>query len=185
MSLLLLLRAMSSSGLPPKVFGFTNQPFGSLNVAGESLDSSTSPSLIHGIHIFHCHNEVGIVAKVSDCIASRGGNILNADVFVPDRKTSMSVKATRSTEGNNGVAGCIEKLGFVWVEDQFVKISFTGRRGGHPGVFATNRTVSGIATDVSVSNRRQSGRRSSYRVVSAVSGLQGKIPCFGSSEYAS
>nr|GMD76444.1 formyltetrahydrofolate deformylase 1, mitochondrial [Ipomoea batatas] len=78
--------AVSSSGLPPKVFGITNRPFGSLNVAGESLDCSTSPSLIHGIHVFHCPDEVGIVAKLSDCIASRGGNILNADVFVPEDK---------------------------------------------------------------------------------------------------
>ncbi|EPS70969.1 hypothetical protein M569_03789, partial [Genlisea aurea] len=28
-------------------------------------------------------DEVGIVARISDCIASRSGNILNADVFVP------------------------------------------------------------------------------------------------------
>lgn len=29
---------------------------------------------------------MGIVAKLSDCIASRGGNILNADVFVPEKE---------------------------------------------------------------------------------------------------
>lgn len=29
---------------------------------------------------------MGIVAKLSECIASRGGNILNADVFVPEKK---------------------------------------------------------------------------------------------------
>ncbi|KAF8032802.1 hypothetical protein BT93_D1632 [Corymbia citriodora subsp. variegata] len=31
-------------------------------------------------------DEVGIVAKLSDCIASRGGNILGADVFVPENE---------------------------------------------------------------------------------------------------
>lgn len=30
---------------------------------------------------------MGIVAKLSECIASRGGNILGADVFVPENKT--------------------------------------------------------------------------------------------------
>lgn len=28
---------------------------------------------------------MGIVAKLSECIASRGGNILTADVFVPEK----------------------------------------------------------------------------------------------------
>lgn len=29
---------------------------------------------------------MGIVAKLSDCIASRGGNIQSVDVFVPENK---------------------------------------------------------------------------------------------------
>lgn len=29
---------------------------------------------------------MGIVSKLSECIASRGGNILGADVFVPEKK---------------------------------------------------------------------------------------------------
>ncbi|KAM0934296.1 putative formyltetrahydrofolate deformylase [Dioscorea sansibarensis] len=40
----------------------------------------------HGIHVFHCPDEVGIVAKLSECIASHGGNIHSVDVFVPDNK---------------------------------------------------------------------------------------------------
>ncbi|XP_027163019.1 formyltetrahydrofolate deformylase 2, mitochondrial-like isoform X2 [Coffea eugenioides] len=52
----------------------------------ESLDESTSSSISHGIHVFHCPDELGIVAKLSECIASIGGNILNADVFVPEDK---------------------------------------------------------------------------------------------------
>ncbi|KAL5748459.1 hypothetical protein ACOSP7_025500 [Xanthoceras sorbifolium] len=80
-----LLRRRVSSSLP-QVSKFANRFFKSLQFPGESLDSSTSPVLTHGIHVFHCPDEVGIVAKLSDCIASRGGNILVADVFVPERK---------------------------------------------------------------------------------------------------
>ncbi|KAK7330778.1 hypothetical protein VNO77_24978 [Canavalia gladiata] len=54
------------------------------NISFQTLDPP-SP-LTHGIHVFHCPDEVGIVAKLSDCIASRGGNILAADVFVPENK---------------------------------------------------------------------------------------------------
>ncbi|XP_058104425.1 formyltetrahydrofolate deformylase 2, mitochondrial [Magnolia sinica] len=39
-----------------------------------------------GIHVFHCPDEVGIVAKLSACIASHGGNIQGVDVFVPENK---------------------------------------------------------------------------------------------------
>ncbi|KAK2413189.1 formyltetrahydrofolate deformylase 1, mitochondrial [Trifolium repens] len=57
------------------------------NISFKSIDSPLpSPSLSHGIHVFHCPDAVGIVAKLSDCIASRGGNILAADVFVPQNK---------------------------------------------------------------------------------------------------
>ncbi|RWR89790.1 formyltetrahydrofolate deformylase 1, mitochondrial isoform X1 [Cinnamomum micranthum f. kanehirae] len=47
--------------------------------------SSSAPSTL-GIHVFHCPDEVGIVAKLSECIASRGGNIHSVDVFVPENK---------------------------------------------------------------------------------------------------
>ncbi|XP_020587303.1 formyltetrahydrofolate deformylase 1, mitochondrial-like [Phalaenopsis equestris] len=47
---------------------------------------SNSPSLIHGIHVFHCPDEVGIVAKLSECIALHGANIHFVDVFVPENK---------------------------------------------------------------------------------------------------
>ncbi|CAH9084528.1 unnamed protein product [Cuscuta epithymum] len=80
------LRRAVSSGQLLKVYGLRYRSFGTLNFSGESLDCSVSPSLIHGIHVFHCPDEVGIVAKLSDCIASKGGNILNADVFVPEDK---------------------------------------------------------------------------------------------------
>ncbi|GJN31309.1 hypothetical protein PR202_gb19691 [Eleusine coracana subsp. coracana] len=39
-----------------------------------------------GIHLFQCPDKVGIVAKLSECIASRGGNMRRVDVFVPDDK---------------------------------------------------------------------------------------------------
>ncbi|KAG4156262.1 hypothetical protein ERO13_D03G163400v2 [Gossypium hirsutum] len=63
--------------------GFANRSFNSYKLPG---DPSSSPSLTYGIHIFHCPDEVGIVAKLSERIASRGGNILGADVFVPQNK---------------------------------------------------------------------------------------------------
>lgn len=128
------------SSIFPQFIGFTNRSFTSLKFPGESLDSSTSSTLTHGIHVFHCpvsppsihiyiymqlynifwrivnlfllwllyycfgfwdggiellfvkilfiifKDARGIVAKLSECIASRGGNILGADIFVPDKK---------------------------------------------------------------------------------------------------
>ncbi|KAB1217000.1 Formyltetrahydrofolate deformylase 1, mitochondrial [Morella rubra] len=70
----------------PQVLGLANRSFKSFRLPGDSLVSSTSSSLIHGVHVFHCPDAVGIVAKLSDCIASRGGNILGVDVFVPENK---------------------------------------------------------------------------------------------------
>ncbi|WJX60367.1 Formyltetrahydrofolate deformylase 1, mitochondrial [Trifolium repens] len=49
-------------------------------------NSVSSSFLTHGIHVFQCRDAIGIVAKLSDCIASNGGNILAADVFVPRNK---------------------------------------------------------------------------------------------------
>ncbi|GAV72830.1 Formyl_trans_N domain-containing protein [Cephalotus follicularis] len=74
-----------SSSLP-QVVKFAKRSFKSVNFPGESLDSILPPTLAHGIHVFHCPDGVGIVAKLSDCIASNGGNILGADVYVPEKK---------------------------------------------------------------------------------------------------
>ncbi|XP_072962236.1 formyltetrahydrofolate deformylase 2, mitochondrial isoform X2 [Typha angustifolia] len=46
----------------------------------------SSPALIQGIHVFQCPDVVGIVAKLAECISSRGGNINSVDVFVPENK---------------------------------------------------------------------------------------------------
>ncbi|XP_060674174.1 formyltetrahydrofolate deformylase 1, mitochondrial isoform X1 [Ziziphus jujuba] len=78
-------RAASPNNLS-KLVGFANRSFKSLRFPGESFDSSSPSFLTYGIHVFHCPDAVGIVAKLSDCIASRGGNILGADVFVPEKK---------------------------------------------------------------------------------------------------
>ncbi|XVF13406.1 hypothetical protein REPUB_Repub08aG0205100 [Reevesia pubescens] len=72
-----------SSCFPQFVGYFGKRSFNSYKLPG---DPSSSPSLTHGIHVFHCPDDVGIVAKLSECIASRGGNILGADVFVPEKK---------------------------------------------------------------------------------------------------
>ncbi|KAJ4831584.1 Formyltetrahydrofolate deformylase 1, mitochondrial [Turnera subulata] len=70
--------------LLPQVLKFATRPFRSDDLSPPPPPSS--PSLIHGIHVFQCPDSVGIVAKLSECIASRGGNILGADVFVPENK---------------------------------------------------------------------------------------------------
>ncbi|CAN6477926.1 unnamed protein product [Victoria cruziana] len=44
-------------------------------------------SLLTGLHVFQCPDRTGIVAKITECIASRGGNIHDVDVFVPENKT--------------------------------------------------------------------------------------------------
>lgn len=82
-------RVVSTDNIvPPRILGFARRSFKSI-VPGQSLDASDSPCLLHGIHVFHCHDEVGIVSKLSECIASRGGNILSADVFVPENRNGF------------------------------------------------------------------------------------------------
>ncbi|XP_043717228.1 formyltetrahydrofolate deformylase 1, mitochondrial-like [Telopea speciosissima] len=66
----------------PQVIGFTRRAVSTWRFPA---DPSTSATTL-GIHVFHCPDEVGIVAKLSECIAVRGGNILNVDVFVPENK---------------------------------------------------------------------------------------------------
>ncbi|WJX60474.1 Formyltetrahydrofolate deformylase 2, mitochondrial [Trifolium repens] len=60
--------------------------FSSKLVRNYTQNSVSSSFLTHGIHVFQCPDAIGIVAKLSDCIASNGGNILAADVFVPRNK---------------------------------------------------------------------------------------------------
>ncbi|CAM8888787.1 unnamed protein product [Rhodiola kirilowii] len=52
----------------------------------QPFDQTSLPKSVLGVHVFHCADDVGIVAKLSNCIASRGGNILDADIFVPENK---------------------------------------------------------------------------------------------------
>lgn len=49
-----LLRRSVFLGFRPQPLGFSIRHFKSLGSTGELLDGSTSPSLIHGIHVFHC-----------------------------------------------------------------------------------------------------------------------------------
>lgn len=46
----------------------------------------SSPSSTLGIHVFNCPDVVGIVAKLSECLAKRGANLHTVDVFVPENK---------------------------------------------------------------------------------------------------
>ncbi|KAL9246847.1 hypothetical protein vseg_020335 [Gypsophila vaccaria] len=77
-----ILRRISSQKQPPNFFKFTKRSLNSSKLPGQSLNHF----LTHGIHVFHCPDEVGIVAKLSECIALRGGNILAADIFVPQNQ---------------------------------------------------------------------------------------------------
>ncbi|KAF9615527.1 hypothetical protein IFM89_024154 [Coptis chinensis] len=72
----------------PRIVGFPISAFDSSKFFNKSLYSSFSstPNTAHGIHVFQCPDGVGIVAKLSECISSRGGNILSVDVFVPENK---------------------------------------------------------------------------------------------------
>lgn len=60
-----------------------------------------------GIHLFKCPDTVGIVAKLSDLIASRGGNMRRVDVFVPDNKP---VYYSRRSD-----VRCIAPIVFFWI----------------------------------------------------------------------
>ncbi|XP_068650783.1 formyltetrahydrofolate deformylase 1, mitochondrial-like isoform X1 [Aristolochia californica] len=67
-----------------QIVGFRSRPFSSWKLPGQFHDASSNATL--GIHAFQCPDVVGIVAKLSECIASRGGNIQSIDVFVPENK---------------------------------------------------------------------------------------------------
>ncbi|GAB2212592.1 hypothetical protein Droror1_Dr00020568 [Drosera rotundifolia] len=49
-------------------------------------NTTRSPRRCHTFPAQIVQDAVGIVAKLSECIASRGGNILGADIFVPENK---------------------------------------------------------------------------------------------------
>lgn len=68
---------------------FTTTPFASSEFPKKSPTTSSfssTPNSANGVHVFQCPDGVGIVAKLSECIASRGGNIHSVDVFVPENK---------------------------------------------------------------------------------------------------
>ncbi|XP_024394370.1 formyltetrahydrofolate deformylase 1, mitochondrial isoform X2 [Physcomitrium patens] len=49
-----------------------------------------SPGEVHGVHVFQCADQLGIIARISKCIALRGANILNVDLYIDfdDKKQS-------------------------------------------------------------------------------------------------
>ncbi|XP_020263540.1 formyltetrahydrofolate deformylase 2, mitochondrial isoform X2 [Asparagus officinalis] len=57
-----------------------------LRAFSSSTCSSNPNSPILGIHVFRCPDVVGIMAKLSECIAQRGANLHSVDVFVPENK---------------------------------------------------------------------------------------------------
>ncbi|XP_047249415.1 formyltetrahydrofolate deformylase 2, mitochondrial isoform X2 [Capsicum annuum] len=77
-------RLIASPSSRSQVSEFAKRSFKTSTNHTGSIVESASTSLVHGIHQFHCPDVVGILARLSDCIASKEGNILNADIFVPD-----------------------------------------------------------------------------------------------------
>ncbi|CAK9877810.1 unnamed protein product [Sphagnum jensenii] len=49
---------------------------------GKAETQGHSNSRLHGVHVFQCTDQLGIVASISRCIASRGANILNVDLYI-------------------------------------------------------------------------------------------------------
>lgn len=99
------------------VMGSAKRSFQTLELSGDPSEDSftrTSP-LTHGIHVFHCPDEVGIVAKLSESIASRGGNILVADIFVPQNKNVFYSRSEFVFDA--------AKWPRVQMEEDFLKIS--------------------------------------------------------------
>ncbi|MQM01122.1 hypothetical protein Taro_033872, partial [Colocasia esculenta] len=87
----LLRRAIpSASSYHSVVSCFLRAPGGA--VPSRPWSSSSSPTSCAagrgtlGIHVFRCPDAVGVVAKITECIASHGGNIHGVDVFVPEDK---------------------------------------------------------------------------------------------------
>ncbi|KAF5203816.1 Formyltetrahydrofolate deformylase [Thalictrum thalictroides] len=69
-------------GLPLNSSGFLGKSL----IISSPFSSTPNPNPAHGVHVFKCPDGLGIVAKLSECISSRGGNILSVDVFVPENK---------------------------------------------------------------------------------------------------
>ncbi|CAA6673567.1 unnamed protein product [Spirodela intermedia] len=67
------------------------RPSNSCGVSSTSSSSNAGGSGRKlGIHVLRCPDAVGIVAKISECIASHGGNIHDVDVFVPRTRGSST-----------------------------------------------------------------------------------------------
>ncbi|KAF6141616.1 hypothetical protein GIB67_001168 [Kingdonia uniflora] len=75
----------ASSKFPQLSEFITRRSFNSSKYPQQTFLPSTTNST-HGVHLFQCPDVVGIVSKLSECIALRGGNILSVDVFVPENK---------------------------------------------------------------------------------------------------
>jgi formyltetrahydrofolate deformylase len=72
-----------------------------LSFARRPLSAAVPSGNLLGIHLFQCPDAVGIVAKLSECIASRGGNIHSVDVFVPDDKPIFYSRRSVSVRRRN------------------------------------------------------------------------------------
>ncbi|CAN4099713.1 unnamed protein product [Withania somnifera] len=98
-----------SPNFGPQVYKFAKRSLKSVK-----FPFGSSNSLVHGIHVFHCPDDVGIVAKLSDCIASRGGNILTADVFVPEYNSVFYSRSNHDRGPDAHVIRLLERHGIPY-----------------------------------------------------------------------
>ncbi|EFJ25559.1 hypothetical protein SELMODRAFT_98865 [Selaginella moellendorffii] len=86
------------------------------------LYSSTSKLTHHGIHVLQCPDQVGIVARISDCISGHGANITSTDIFVDMDSRDEPVFNSRCQFSFNPVQWTREEMesSFQEIGKQFV-----------------------------------------------------------------
>ncbi|CAI5522254.1 unnamed protein product, partial [Closterium sp. Naga37s-1] len=47
-----------------------------------AVEPGASRQRSHGVHVFQCKDRLGIVARISECVASRHANLLNVDLHI-------------------------------------------------------------------------------------------------------
>lgn len=74
-------RFFGSSGIGPHELRRARYYEGKVGEVDEGgrggFDSET-----HGVHVFQCRDQLGIIARISEVIATRGANILNVDLYI-------------------------------------------------------------------------------------------------------
>ncbi|KAH9301622.1 hypothetical protein KI387_013205, partial [Taxus chinensis] len=78
-------KILTSSSSLYSSYGGASPPMYAWKDAGED-GPSQSQTQFNGVHVFQCPDKAGIMAKLTECIASHCGNLINGDVFVSSQK---------------------------------------------------------------------------------------------------